>query len=350
MRTGLLSLGDLITDPVTGLRRSPAERHRNLVDQAVWAEEAGFDSVHFGEHHFSRYIMSAPQVVLAAVAERTTTLRLSTGVTLAANLDPVRIAEDYATVDALSNGRIEPCFGRGTLFPDVYSEFGQDEPLAKERFAESLELVQRLWTEENVSWNGRFRPPLHDVTVHPRPTQSPRPPMWVGGGFSLDSVELAARLGCWLLLPTVIGSWEMFRPAVEHYVDAWEKYGHDPAARRIGAICHFCVAPTSQEARRRFEPRYMQYLRELQGWQAESAQRAGATPLSLPLQSFDDMVATIAVCGSPAEVLDRFAAMREVLHLDTQVMMTDMGGMPDPEIRSTIAAAAEHVLPVLRAA
>lgn len=350
MRTGLLSLGDLITDPVTGQRRTPAERHRNLIDQAVWAEAAGFDSIHYGEHHFSRYIVSSPQVVLAAAAERTERLRLSTGVTLAANLDPVRVAEDYATVDALSNGRVEPCFGRGTLFPDVYSEFGQEEPLAKERFAESLELVRRLWTEENVTWSGRFRPPLHDVTVHPRPTQRPTPPMWVGGGFSLDTVELAARLGCWLLLPTVIGRWEMFRPAVEHYLAAWERFGHRPEDRRIGAICHFSVAPTSREARARLEPRYMAYLRELQNWQSESARRAGKTPLSIELQPFDTMVANVAVCGSPAEVLERFALMRESLCLDTQVVMTDMGGMPDAEIRATIDTAAEHVLPALAAA
>ncbi|MFZ9399065.1 MAG: LLM class flavin-dependent oxidoreductase, partial [Ilumatobacteraceae bacterium] len=164
MRTGLLSLGDLIRDPITGEMRSPAQRHRNLIDQAVWAEAAGFDTIHFGEHHFSRYIMSSPQVVLAAAAERTTTLRLSTGVTLAANLDPVRVAEDYATVDAISNGRIEPCFGRGTLFPDVYSEFGQDESCATDRFAESLELILRLWSEENVTWSGKYRAPLHDAT------------------------------------------------------------------------------------------------------------------------------------------------------------------------------------------
>ena len=260
VRMGLLSLGDLITDPISGRRRTLAERHRNLVDQAVWAEECGFESFHLGEHHFSEYVLSSPQVVLGAIAERTSTLRLSTGVTLAANLDPVRVAEDYATVDALSNGRIEPCFGRGTLFPDVYTEFGQEERHAKDRFAENVELILRLWSEENVDWSGRFRADLHGVTVQPRPTQTPRPPVWIGAGMSLDSVDLAARLGCRLLLPTVFGSWELFVPAVEHYIERWEHYGNDPSTRRIGAISHAGIALDSTAARERFERRYLRYL------------------------------------------------------------------------------------------
>jgi alkanesulfonate monooxygenase SsuD/methylene tetrahydromethanopterin reductase-like flavin-dependent oxidoreductase (luciferase family) len=277
-------------------------------------------------------------------------LRLSTGVTLAANLDPVRVAEDYATVDAISNGRVEPCFGRGTLFPDVYTEFGQDEPLAKERFAESLELIHRLWTEEKVTWSGRFRPDLHGVTVHPRPTQQPRPPMWVGAGISIESVELAARLGCWLMLPTVFGTWEMFVPAVEHYKATWEKYGHDPRDRRIGAISHFCVDHTSQNAHRRFAPRYQLYFDQLMEWRAESAERAGATLLPFPREPYETMVSTIAICGSPSEVLDRFATARELLDLDTHLVMTDMGGMPDADIRATIDVFASDVMPALRAA
>lgn len=117
MQVGLLSLGDLITDPVTGRRATPAERHRSLVEQAVLAEQVGFTSVHLGEHHFCEYILSSPAIVLAAIAERTSTMRLSTGVTLGVHNDPVRVAEDYATVDLLSGGRVEPVIGRGTFFP-----------------------------------------------------------------------------------------------------------------------------------------------------------------------------------------------------------------------------------------
>jgi alkanesulfonate monooxygenase SsuD/methylene tetrahydromethanopterin reductase-like flavin-dependent oxidoreductase (luciferase family) len=151
---GLLTLGDVATDPLTGSRRTHAERHRNIIEQAVRAEERGFTSVHVGEHHFCDYIVSSPPVVLAAIAERTTTLRLSTGVALGVNLDPVRVAEDYATVDAISGGRVEPCIGRGTFFPHTFAAFGQDPRRAHDLFAENIELLLRLWSEDEVHWSG----------------------------------------------------------------------------------------------------------------------------------------------------------------------------------------------------
>ena len=347
MPVGLLTLGDLCTDPLTGRRATPAERHRQIVDEAVLAEACGFESVHLGEHHFSEYIMSAPTVVLGAIAARTSTIRLSNGVALAANLDPVRVAEDYATVDALSNGRVEPCFGRGTLFPDVYTGFGHDEHSAKARFAEHVELIHRLWTEESVTWSGTFRAPLHDATVHPRPTQQPRPPIWIGAGLSPESIDLAARLGCWLMLPTVFGTWPMFRPVVDRYIELWEAYGHDPAQRRIGCCSHFFVARDSADAKRRWAPRYLHYLESVIRWQQASASRAGATVGRFPLHDFDTMNSTIAICGSPAEVVDRMGEAREALHLDTHILMLDMGGIPDDELFPAIELAGAEVLPHL---
>lgn len=347
MRVGLLSLGDLLADPVTGQRRTASERHRNIVEQAVAAEQAGFASVHLGEHHFSGYIVSSPAVVLAAIAERTTTLRLSNGVALAANLDPVRVAEDYATLDVLSGGRADPCFGRGTFFPDVYQAFGQDEADAKERFAESVELIHRLWTETDLEWSGRFRPDLRGVTVQPRPSQQPRPFIWIGAGISRESVDLAARLGCGLMLPTVFGRWEMFRPAVERFCEQWETHGHDPADRRIGACSHAFVATDGADARRRWEPRYLHYLRSVMEFQAASSKRAGRVPIELPLDDFATMCSTIAICGSPAEVVDRMAAAQEILGIDTHLLMFDLGGLPDPELFEAIALTGAEVVPAV---
>jgi alkanesulfonate monooxygenase SsuD/methylene tetrahydromethanopterin reductase-like flavin-dependent oxidoreductase (luciferase family) len=347
MHVGLLTLGDLCTDPVTGRRPTPAQRHRQLVDQAALAESVGFESVHLGEHHFNDYILSSPPVVLAAIAERTATLRLSNGVALAANLDPVRVAEDYATVDVLSNGRVEPCFGRGTLFPDVYDGFGQCESDAKDRFAENVELVQRLWSEEQVTWQGDFRAPLRQATVHPRPVQSP-PPIWIGAGMSVESIDLAARLGCRLMLPTVFGAWPMFRPIVDRFVEQWERHGHDPAARRIGACSHAFVARDSTDAKRRWAPRYLHYLQSVIDWQRSSAERAGAWFANFPLKDFETMISTIAICGSPAEVVDRMGEARELLHLDTHILMFDMGGIGDDELFPAIELIGAEVLPQLR--
>src|SRR4051794_7776316 len=271
MDVGLLTLGDLITDPLTGARRTHAERHRNIVDQAVLAEAVGFSSVHVGEHHFCDYIVSAPPVVLAAIAERTSTLRLSTGVALGVNLDPVRLAEDYATVDVLSGGRVEPCIGRGTFFPHTFTAFGQDPRQAHAMFAEHLELLLALWRDGEVSWSGTFRAPLDGMTTTPRPMQRPRPPIWLGAGASSSSVELAARLGLRLMLPTVFGTPEMFVPMVELYEQRWEEHGHDPAQRRIGCVSHAHVAADGAMARARWEPRYRAYIEWVNDLQTRSS-------------------------------------------------------------------------------
>jgi len=341
VRVGLLTLGDLVTDPVTGQRRSPAQRHRSIVDQAVAAEAAGFSAIHVGEHHFCDYVVSSPPVLLAAIGERTSRLRLSTGVTLGVNLDPVRVAEDYATVDVLSGGRVEPCVGRGTFFPHTFAGFGQDPSTAKAVFAEHLELLLRLWTEEDVTWSGVHRAPLHGVTVHPRPLQRPHPPVWVGGGASADSVELAARLGLGLMLPTVYGTAAMFAPMVELYEERWRAHGHDPAARRIGCVSHAFVGPDSATARRVWEPRYRAYIEwvnELSAWSSGGAS-AGIGPFD-----FDRLTATTAVCGSPAAVVERMGEIRDALHLDTHLLMVDMGGLPDTELRAVIDRLGADVL------
>jgi alkanesulfonate monooxygenase SsuD/methylene tetrahydromethanopterin reductase-like flavin-dependent oxidoreductase (luciferase family) len=346
MRVGVLTLGDWCADPVTGTRASQADRHRSLVEQAVLAEQAGFASIHLGEHHFNEYILSSPHVVLAAIAERTTTLRLSNGVALAANRDPVLFAEEYATLDVLSGGRVEPCVGRGTLFPDVYLGFGQDEHHSKAQYAEHVELIHRLWTEEHVTWSGTYRAPLHDATVYPRPVQSP-PPMWVGAGLSPESVDLAARLGCWLMLPTVFGTWQHFRPVVDRYIEQWEANGHDPAARRIGACSHCFIGHDHQRTRDRWAPRYLHYLQSVVDWQQASARRAGLQPSSFPLHDFDTMAATIAIAGSPDHVLERMAEARDLLYLDTHILMFDMGGTPHLEVTEAIQLFGETIVPTV---
>lgn len=341
-----MTLGDWLADPVTGLRRSEAERHRSIVDQAVAAEAAGFVSVHLGEHHFSEYILSSPTVVLAAIAERTTTMRLSNGVALAGTLDPVRVAEDYGTIDALSGGRVEPCFGRGSIYPDVYTFFGHDPAEAQARFGENVRLVDRLWRADGpIDWSGEYRADLTGVQVYPRPTQRPRPPIWIGGGWSPDTVDLAVEIGAWLMLPTVIGTWEMFVPVVERYLEGWEAAGRDPADRRIGCCSHFHVAGTSQEARRRWAPRYLAYMGAVEDWIRQSARRAGTETRGLGAVDFETMTSTIAICGSAEEAVERMGVAAEVLQLDTQILMMDLGGLPDAELHECIELAGSHVLP-----
>jgi alkanesulfonate monooxygenase SsuD/methylene tetrahydromethanopterin reductase-like flavin-dependent oxidoreductase (luciferase family) len=150
MKLSLMTLGDVVADPVTGLVPTAAERHRAIVEAAVVADDAGFEGVHIGEHHGLEYTTSAPPVILAAIGERTFSLRLSTAVTLAANLDPIRVAEDYATVDALSGGRCEVVVGRGNFFVSTYTLFGQRLEDSHELFAQNVELLTQLWADQRV--------------------------------------------------------------------------------------------------------------------------------------------------------------------------------------------------------
>lgn len=345
MQVGLLTLGDYLTDPVTGHRETQAQRHRSIVDQAVLAEHAGFTSVHLGEHHFCDYILSTPPIVLAAIAERTSHIRLSTGVTLGVNLDPVRVAEDYATLDLLSGGRVEPVLGRGSFFPHTFAGFGQDPAVAKAMFAENVEILVRLWTEENVTWEGTHHVPLHNITTQPRPLQWPRPPVWIGAGTSMESIDLAARLGLWLMLPTVFGTPETFRPIVDRYEQQWEANGRDPELRRIGMCSHAWVAKDYAAGKAEWEPRYKQYVDWVNQLIVESS---GRTNVSIGEFDFDERCRTLALCGSPAQLVDRMSELQELLHLDTYLLMFDMGGMPLDRIAGAIEMVGAEVIPQLR--
>lgn len=332
-----MSLGDLLPDPITGVRRTERERHRSVIDQAVLAEHCGFTSVHLGEHHFSDYMLSAPPVVLAAIGERTQALRLSTAVTLAGNLDPVRVAEDYATVDVLSGGRVELVLGRGSLFHHTYDGFGQPVETARDRYDESVSLLIRLLEEENVTWEGQFRPPLRGHTTRPRPLSSL--PVWIGAG-SRGSAELAADLGCWLMLPSVFGKPEVFAPIVEIYRNRWESLGRDWSDARVGACSHTHVGPSHETAIATWEPFYRNY------WMFVGTLLEGTG--MWPPFDYEELLAGPAICGGPDEVVERIGEWDELLGLDRHLFMFDLGGIGDAELRSSIERFATEVAPQLR--
>lgn len=336
MELGLMSLGDLLPHPLTGARLTEAERHRSFVDQAILAEELGFCSIHLGEHHFSDYMLSSPPVVLAAIGEVTSTLKLSTAVTLAGNLDPVRVAEDYATVDVLSGGRAEIVLGRGSLFHRTYEGFGQPLDTARERYDEAVGLLVRLLQEESVTWDGRFRPPLRAHTTRPRPVA--RLPVWIGAG-SRGSATLAADLGCWLMLPSVFGKPEVFAPVVEIYRERWEANGRTWSEARVGACSHTHVAATGEQARRRWEPFYRQYWEFVGGLLADTGM--------WPPFDFDELLAGPGICGSPDEVVDRIGTWDDLLGLDRHLFMFDLGGIDAGTLRATIELFGTKVAPQL---
>jgi alkanesulfonate monooxygenase SsuD/methylene tetrahydromethanopterin reductase-like flavin-dependent oxidoreductase (luciferase family) len=317
LELGLMTLGDLLPHPTTGRVVSEAERHRSLVDQAVLAERLGFTAVHLGEHHFSDYMLSAPPVVLAAIGERTTDLKLSTAVTLAGNLDPVRVAEDYATVDALSGGRVEIVTGRGNLFTHTYAGFGQPVEDARERYDESVTLLDLVLREEKVNWSGRYRPPLTGHTTRPRPTGAM--PLWIGAG-SMASADLAAELGAALMLPTVIGTPELFAPIVDHYRQRWSELGRDDGDAKVGACSHSHVTTGDVTD---WAPYYNSY------WDFVGTLLAADRWMPF---DFDALMAGPAIAGSPGQVIDRIGHWQQTLTLDRHLFMFDLGGMETGQV------------------
>jgi alkanesulfonate monooxygenase SsuD/methylene tetrahydromethanopterin reductase-like flavin-dependent oxidoreductase (luciferase family) len=341
MKLSLMTLGDLATDPVTGHRETPLERHRAIVEASAVADQSGFHGVHIGEHHGLEYIFSAPPVILAAIGERTRQLRLSTAVTLAANLDPVRAAEDYATVDALSGGRCEVVVGRGNFFVSTYTLFGQKIEDSHDLFHDSVELLVDLWSGKEVNWPGSaHRAPIENFVLQPPPVGAL--PLWIGGGASESTAELAARLGLDLMLPSAFGNPEMFKPVVRTYREKFASYGH-PHEPRVGACWHVNVAETSQAARERWEPRYRAYFELMK----EIIPRVNPDPPAFIRKPFDFGFLTSrgpALVGSPAEVADRLNTWSEMLTTDTNLIYIDMGGQPGPEFSRMVELIGSQVV------
>lgn len=344
MKLSLMTLGDLVTDPVTGTRETPAERHRAIVEAAAVADGVGFHGVHIGEHHGLEYLFSAPPVILSAISERTRRLRLSTAVTLAANLDPVRAAEDYATVDVLSGGRCEVVVGRGNFFVSTYSLFGQDIEDSHELFRDNVELLVQLWSGKEINWPGSaHRSAIEEFVLQPPPVGGL--PLWIGGGASESTAELAARLGLDLMLPSAFGNPEMFRSVVDTYRERFASYGH-PRQPRVGACWHVNVAETSQAARDRWEPRYRAYFELMK----EIIPRVNPDPPAFIRKPFDFDFLTSrgpALVGSPDEVADRLNSSAAMLSADTNLIYIDMGGQPAGEFRDMVDLIGSRVIPQL---
>jgi len=333
---GILSLADHLANPITGVRGSQAERLRRVVETAVDAEAAGFLVFGVGEHHFSDYILSAPELVLAAAAAKTERILLGTSVTLLANTDPVRQAEQLAMLDVLSGGRAEMTFARGVSEATAHAFGIADFDELRPRFEEYLRLVLRLFTEESVTWNGEYRAPLEDIRLEPRPIQQPYPSVWIGGGLSTTSSELAATLGLPLFLPSLF-RWPVdYLEMVDFYRSRFAEVGHDEEPR-VGFPSYLHVAATSQAARRRWRP-YLEHYCDF----ALTVRSAFGRETD-----FDSLLEGPAICGSPAEVVERIHEIDEQLGLERHLFLLDAGGVPPEILAEEMELLATDVLPKL---
>ncbi|MFF7634969.1 LLM class flavin-dependent oxidoreductase [Kitasatospora sp. NPDC008050] len=330
--SSLLSNGP---DPVTGRQYSAYEKYQNVIDQAVTAEELGYDGYGVGERHGAPFLSPAPPVLLATIAARTSAIRLFTTVTVLSVLDPVRVAEDYAMLDQLSAGRLELIIGKGND-PRHFDLFGLSEEQQWDALAENYGLLHRLWREEGVTWEGGTRPALTEVTSYPRPYQQPIP-VWHGSATSRQSTDLAARYGDPLFSANSFHPLEKYQTLVDHYRERWAHYGRDPREAVVGTgFGGLFLAKRSQDAVAGFRPY----------WDALFNSAAGKHNNS-PFASLEDALERgSALVGSPQQVIEKIHRYHEAF--GNEVVGIGVDALTEEVQHDQLALFAAEVAPVIR--
>jgi alkanesulfonate monooxygenase SsuD/methylene tetrahydromethanopterin reductase-like flavin-dependent oxidoreductase (luciferase family) len=317
--------------------KSARQRFREVVDNAVLGEELGFDGYGVGERHERPFISSSPPVVLSHIAARTSRIRLFTAVTTLSLLDPVRAFEDYATLDNLSDGRLELIIGKGNGAAQAQL-FHVTEDDQWDRNRESYELFRRLWREPKVTWEGRFRPSLTDAETWPRPLQQPIR-VWHGSATSKASVDLAAQYGDPLFSANVTNPIEPYAELIDYYRERWAHYGHDPAAALVGAgSAGYYAARTSQEAIETYRPIFDARL--------AAFRRLGLTPVFPTLE--DAIERSSILVGSPQQIIDKVHRYHERFGHEVMHLHADADGLTDKQHRATLELFQSDIAPVLR--
>ncbi len=344
MELGLYTFADVQPDWVAGKAMNTHQRIQDLMEEIKLADELGLDVFGVGEHHRSDYAVSSPAVVLGAAAAITKDIKLSSAVTVLSSDDPVRVFQDFATVDQLSGGRAEIMAGRGS-FIESFPLFGYDLHDYDELFTEKLDLLLKLNMEERVSWKGKHRTSINHLGVYPRPFQSSIP-LWLAAGGTPASAVRAATLGLPLALAIIGGLPEQFVPFVKLYRDTAMKAGQDMDKLQLGINSHVYVADDSQQAGDEFYPTYAAMMNRI-------GQDRGWSPLTKKQFDLSRSARGALVVGSPAEVVDkilyehelfgntRFLAQMSVGYISHQKVMRSMelfGTKVVPEIRKVLKA------------
>ncbi|MEU9380543.1 CE1758 family FMN-dependent luciferase-like monooxygenase [Streptomyces sp. NPDC048279] len=330
MQFGIFSVSDITPNAVTGETPSEAERIQALVRLARRADEAGLDVFAVGEHHNPPFFSSSPTTLLAHIAAFTKNIVLSTAVTLITTNDPVKIAEDYAMLQHLAKGRMDLMLGRGNTVP-VYPWFGKDIQEGVPLALENYNLLHRLWREDVVDWEGRFRTPLQGFTSTPRPLDDVPPFVWHGAIRTPEIAEQAAFYGNGYFANNILAPNFHFKPLVDFYRKRFEDYGHGTREQAVvGLGGHVFVARRSQDAMNTFRP----YFANFSQGRHTLEEYARETPLSV---------------GSPQEVIDKTMTFREAFG-DYQRLLFNVDGLglSEETALEQIELLAAEVIPVLR--
>lgn len=332
MQLGIFGVGDLVSDPVTGIRPTETERIQGFARVAKHAEDIGLDVYAIGEHHNPPFVSSSDTTLLAFVAAQTETITLSTSTTLITTTDPVKIAEDFATLQHLAGPRVDIMLGRGNT-AEVYPWFGKDIRAGIPLALENYELLRRLWREENVDWAGQFRTPLEGFTSMPRPLDGVPPFVWHGSIRSPEIAEQAALHGDGFFVNNLFMDLEYFKQFVDYYRRRFEEHGHGTADQAIvGAGGAIFVRPKSQAAFAEFAPYYY------------------SNPVLSSTGRLEDSVATTGLnVGSPAEVIEQILKTRDYYgSYQRHLFGIDMAGVSEKIVHEQLDLIGADILPTLR--
>jgi probable LLM family oxidoreductase len=338
---GIYSFAENSPDPATGTSISAAQRLRNLLEEIELADQVGLDVFGIGEHHRPDFVVSTPAVVLAAAAARTSRIRLTSAVSVISSDDPVRVFQEFATLDLISGGRAEIMAGRGS-FIESFPLFGYDLDDYDALFAEKLELLLQLRESVHVRWSGAHRAPIPNRGVYPRPVQHPLP-VWVAVGGTPESVVRAGRLGLPLAVAIIGGAPERFTELVAMYREAGREAGHAPDALALGINSHGFVAGTSREAADLAWPPYQATMGRIgreRGWPPPTRQRfeAERSPRGALL------------VGDPPEVIDKILFEHELFGMQRFLIQFSVGSMPHAAMMRAIELFGTVVAPAVRRA
>ena len=336
---GLYNFAELAPDPASGLRISPQERLSNLLEAIELADQVGLDVFGLGEHHRPDFVSSTPAVILAAIAARTKRIRLSSAVTVLSSDDPVRVFQQYATLDLLSNGRAEIMAGRGS-FIESYPLFGYNLNDYDSLFSEKLDLLLKLRQSEHITWSGKHRPALTGQGVYPRPVQNPLP-VWLAVGGTPESIVRAGTLGLPLALAIIGGMPERFAQLADLYRQSAQRAGHDPAKLPMSINSHGFIADSARQAADDYFPTYALMMNRIgreRGWPPISRTQFDA---SLNVRGADFV-------GSPDEIIEKILFQHEIFHHQRLLMMLGVGTIEHKKVMHAIELLGTRIAPVVR--
>ncbi len=336
---GIYSFVELTPDPITGVTLSPEERMGNLMETIELADQVGLDVFGLGEHHRPDFISSSPVTILAAAAAKTKNIRLSTAVTVLSSDDPVRVFQDFATLDLLSKGRAEIMAGRGS-FIESFPLFGYDLNDYNELFSEKLDLLLKLRETEFITWTGKHRPALFEQGIYPRPFQE-KMPVWIAVGGTPESVVRAGTLGLPMALAIIGGMPERFAPLTDLYRASAAEAGHDPADIQLSINSHGFIGDDSKQAADDYFPSFQQMMNKIgkeRGWSGITRQQFEG---SRSLRGSDFV-------GTSDEVIEKILFQHKIFSHGRFLIQLGIGTIPHAKMMRAIELLGTKVAPVVR--